>query len=96
MTLDALLNRLVVAGITIRAAGDRIKYSAPRGAMTQELARATQEHRAEILKLLEGGRPDTEDKVIVLVRSVFPDAQVCDPYAEAERDAIESEEVYHA
>lgn len=94
MTFAALLERLVAAGIILQAAGDRIRYSAPKGAMTPELADAVKEHRAELLMLLRDGRPTTENVAVILAWSAFPDAVICDPYAEAERDAIETKEVF--
>ena len=47
-----LLGRLGALGIRLTADGDRLRYSAPKGALTPELREALARHKPEILAML--------------------------------------------
>ena len=56
MTPTDLLAELKRRGITLRPEGaDAIRYTAPRGAMTDELREAIRAHKHELLRLLAPG-----------------------------------------
>ena len=52
MSVTALLADLAQAGITLTAEGDKLRYQAPAGALTEERRQAILRHRAELLALL--------------------------------------------
>jgi pyochelin synthetase len=48
-----LLAELQGRGMRLEAIGGRLRYDAPKGALTPELRRAMAEHKAELLGLVE-------------------------------------------
>lgn len=52
MDLPVLLNTLKTLGVELQRVDDKLKLSAPAGAVTPELAQAIKEHKAAILDLL--------------------------------------------
>jgi hypothetical protein len=63
MTAEALLEQLRARGVDVWADGDRLRYRAPRGALTEELRRGLAERKWELLALLDGGRAAREARV---------------------------------
>lgn len=59
MTLEALLDECAARGITLSAAGDRLKVDAPVGAVTSELRQSLADHKAELLAYLAGPTEQT-------------------------------------
>ena len=59
MSVAALLTDLAQAEITLTADGDKLRYQAPAGALTEERRQAIIRHRAELLTLL--AQPSEED-----------------------------------
>lgn len=55
MSLAALLDELKHRGVRLEVAGERLRVSAPRGAVTPELRRALTEHKGELLVQLQQG-----------------------------------------
>lgn len=53
MNAAELLSELERRGVALEAAGDRLRFDAPRGALTPELRTAMAEHKAELLGLLD-------------------------------------------
>ncbi|HHY94540.1 MAG TPA: hypothetical protein GX513_05965 [Firmicutes bacterium] len=56
MTPSDLLAGLKGRGITLQPEGDALRYSAPKGAMTDDLRAAIREHKAALLALLSAGQ----------------------------------------
>lgn len=54
MTLASLLARLDTAGIALVADGDRLRWTAPAGALTPDLRDALRDHKAALLACLDG------------------------------------------
>ena len=52
MSAPALLRELQQRGITLSATGDKIKFVAPRGAMTPDLKAAVAQHKQELITIL--------------------------------------------
>ena len=52
MSVDQILSHIRQRGIRLTPDGDRIKYKAPSGAMTPELADSIRTHRQEIIRIL--------------------------------------------
>ncbi len=52
MTKTELLNKLTQEGIHLWAEGDRLKFRAPKGALTEEYRTLLKEHKAELLQIL--------------------------------------------
>ncbi len=52
MSATELLQELAAAGVELSAAGGRLRYRAPSGALTSELREQLKIHKAELLKLL--------------------------------------------
>ncbi|MEW5935109.1 MAG: hypothetical protein AB1816_16145 [Bacillota bacterium] len=80
MTPSDLLAELKRRGITLRPEGaDAIRYTAPKGAMTDELRALIREHKAALLALLSAGSTGQEEAVsspapgIALALSLQPD-----------------------
>jgi hypothetical protein len=64
VTPSDLLAELKRRGITLLPEGaDAIRYSAPRGAMTDELRALIREHKAALLALLSAGSTGQEEAV---------------------------------
>ena len=53
MTAAELLRALHSAGVELEAAGDRLRYSAPAGVMTDALKREIREHKLALLAMLD-------------------------------------------
>src|SRR5919197_4011240 len=53
VTAAELLAELQGRGVRLEAIGGRLRYDAPKGALTPELRRAMAAHKAEILGLVE-------------------------------------------
>ncbi len=54
---EAVLAALKAKGITLTAAGEKLRYSAPRGAVTPELLETLRQYKAELLALLSAPAP---------------------------------------
>ena len=54
MTAEALLHELHSRGVQLTPEGDRIRYRAPRGALTPDLKARLREHKGEVLAVLQG------------------------------------------
>jgi len=54
VTAEALLQELQSRGVQLTPEGDRIRYRAPRGALTPELRARLSEHKGEVLSVLQG------------------------------------------
>ena len=54
MSVAALLADLAQAGITLTADGDKLRYQAPAGALTEGRRQAIVRHKAELLALFSG------------------------------------------
>lgn len=57
MTAADLLRDLLSRGVELRAEGDRLRWRAPPGVVTQEVLEILAERKAEILTLLSEPRP---------------------------------------
>src|SRR2546423_6286723 len=55
MTATDCIERLTTSGIQLWLDGDRLRYSAPRGALTRELREAVAANRAEIIRQMRDG-----------------------------------------
>ncbi len=55
MNASDVLSELRHAGIVLYTEGDRLRYRAPRGAITPALRASVQAHRSELLALLHRG-----------------------------------------
>ena len=53
MNATELLAELHSRGVVLEAAGERLRYDAPKGALTPELRAALAEHKAELLELVD-------------------------------------------
>lgn len=53
--MNALFDILTAAGITLTVAGDKLRYTAPAGALTPELRQQIATYKAELLALLAAG-----------------------------------------
>ena len=53
MSAVELLTELHSRGIQLEAAGDRLRFDAPKGALTPELRQSMAEHKAELLELVD-------------------------------------------
>ena len=53
MNAAELLAELNRRGVALEAVGDRLRYDAPKGALTPELRAAMAEHKAELLELID-------------------------------------------
>ena len=53
MRAALLLSELSRRGVRLEAAGDRLRFDAPKGVLTPELRREMVEHKAELLELVE-------------------------------------------
>ncbi len=63
MVLPELLREIENRGVTLEPVGDRLRFR-PKRNLTPELVEGLREHKAEILKRLEGGeKPDHRDPV---------------------------------
>ena len=62
-------------GIQLYPEGERIRYRAPRGALTDELRRAIVLHRVELLTLLR--RPNGAYCCSACERFAFPEPTMC-------------------
>ncbi|HEY0607123.1 MAG TPA: amino acid adenylation domain-containing protein, partial [Herpetosiphonaceae bacterium] len=60
MTIIELLDRLRELNITLWAEGDRLRFQAPKGALTDELRAMLAEHKAEVLVLLREAATATQ------------------------------------
>ena len=56
MTAVEALSTCMQAGIRLEAAGDRLRYEAPPGALTPRLRSTLAQHKSELLTLLTAGR----------------------------------------
>ncbi|MDI6894842.1 MAG: hypothetical protein QME70_09605 [Bacillota bacterium] len=56
MTLEELLAECARRGIELGPVGSDIRYSCPKGAMSDELREAIRRQKAELLRLLSGAR----------------------------------------
>lgn len=57
MTLASLLTHLDTAGIALVADGERLRWTAPAGALTPDLRDALRDHKAALLACLKAGAP---------------------------------------
>lgn len=79
MTPSDLLAECTRRGIALRPEGEAIRYSCPKGAMTDELRSLIREHKAALLALLSAGSTGQEGAVsspaptISLALSLQPD-----------------------
>jgi hypothetical protein len=64
MRTAALLDELQRLGVDIHSDGDKLKYDAPKGAMTADLRAELAEHKGELLELL---KPKTGWHVLVVL-----------------------------
>ena len=62
MTWPALLSALGRLGARLWREGDRLKIDAPRGALSKMLLEAMQQHKADLMAVLEG-QPLESDEV---------------------------------
>ena len=53
MTPTALLRELEHRQVSLEVIGDRLRWKAPKGVLTAELRQAMQDHRTELLQLLQ-------------------------------------------
>ncbi|MDT9701393.1 MupA/Atu3671 family FMN-dependent luciferase-like monooxygenase [Streptomyces sp. P17] len=70
MKVVDLLHRLREAGIELWAEGEKLRFSAPPGALTDELRAALREHRDEVLDLLSraSAAPETAEAITPAAR----------------------------
>lgn len=61
MTAATLLQTLHDRGVSLSVSGDRLRYNAPQGAMTEELAQALRTHKREVMDLLTRPAPLFDD-----------------------------------
>lgn len=61
MTAATLLQTLHDRGVSLSVSGDRLRYNAPQGAMTEELAQALRTHKHEVMALLAHPAPLFDD-----------------------------------
>lgn len=57
MTASDCLVRLAASGVRLWLDGDRLRYSAPRGALTRKLREVVTANRAEIIRQLQDKPP---------------------------------------
>ena len=72
--VGALFDRLIAAGVDLQYAAGRLRFRAPKGALTEELRESVGALRSALIVLVEGG-------------AVLP--WVVSDWPEAERDAFE-------
>ena len=69
MTAAELLAELRRRGVKLTVNGDRLRYEAPRGALTPELLEAMRQHKPELLRLLS--RPPIPQDVVAGVEAAL-------------------------
>ncbi|HEY0602801.1 MAG TPA: condensation domain-containing protein, partial [Herpetosiphonaceae bacterium] len=74
MTTFELLARLRGRNIKLWAEGDRLRFQAPKGALTDELRAALAEHKAEVLALLQEVTATTHEAPAPIERAQNRDA----------------------
>ncbi|HEY0733618.1 MAG TPA: amino acid adenylation domain-containing protein, partial [Herpetosiphonaceae bacterium] len=74
MTTFELLARLRGRNIKLWAEGDRLRFQAPKGALTDELRAALSEHKAEVLALLQEVTATTHEAPAPIERAPNRDA----------------------
>jgi hypothetical protein len=73
MTAQSLLSQLREKGVQLKVSGaDRLVIDAPKGALTSELRSALADHKAEILKALQGQPQDDQEITEVAPPAVAP------------------------
>ena len=79
MTAEALLQELWSRGVRLTPEGDRIRYCAPRGALTPELRARLSEHRGEVLSVLQGQREPLKSAPALEVRQQIGAVRIASP-----------------
>lgn len=78
MTPTALLDHLRALGVEVCAEGDKLRYRAPAGVLTDDLRQAIREHKEELLELLRPATPPAG----CTVRFVGPSPVILGPHGE--------------
>ncbi|HEY0737078.1 MAG TPA: amino acid adenylation domain-containing protein, partial [Herpetosiphonaceae bacterium] len=73
MTIIELLDRLRDLNVTLWAEGDRLRFQAPQGALTDELRAALAGHKAEVLVLLQEAATATQAEHAPIPRAPLGD-----------------------
>ena len=90
MSVAQLIDHVRAKGVRLRVAGDRLKYVAPSGALTEELKLALKAQKMEIIKTLAMGTPlpaDLEQRYRAMcARWRYPPDEVIDGLNAARQD----------
>lgn len=70
MTVMEILNELHSRGVTVEAAGDRLRVDAPKGAVTPELREALAERKTEVLALITVTEKDVAWRVAAMLEQI--------------------------